>query len=125
MNKLIFFIPFLLIALHCQSRILLKHPPKIGQFFVFDGLLEEQEIYGEQVLKVKNVTTDSVTFFIPQIELAFEFDPHKDEKLIKQEDKKGNIYAEAILQISKRDLAQYERNFEENRDGVQLIWVFE
>lgn len=115
---------FILALGACQSEVVLKNPPGPDDYFVFDGLLEAQDIFGEQVLKVKSVSADSVVFILPERELAFEFDAEKDERLIKAADKKGTMYKDKIITVSKKDLASYEDNFEKDRDGIALIAVF-
>lgn len=112
------------ILFSCNHEIVLKNPPAPDDYFVFDGLLEEMEIFGAQVLKVQTVTADSVRFLIPEIELAFEFDPEKDEKLVKERDEKGKMYQDKTISVSKKDLATYEDNFENDKEGVALIAVF-
>lgn len=125
MNKLFFLSISIFLFFTCQSETALKNPPKVGQYYVFDGLLEDLEIYGEQVLKVSEVSSKEVTFLIPKIELAFEYDATKDQKLTKEQDEKGNMYGTKTIVVSKNDLAKYEQNFEEDLAGILVVDVFE
>jgi hypothetical protein len=98
--------------------------PKVGDYYVLEGF----DSKGEQIFKIKEIHSDSITFFIPMQELLFGFKVNKSESLIREADAKGEMYSNLTIAISRKDLAQIKQNdhLKErlNGNGVRLEHIF-
>lgn len=101
--------------------------PKAGDYYVMTGLL--QGLTGDQVYKVKEVKTDVITFYLPAQELIGSFKPNKTESVIREADKKGQMFSEDTVSVDREDLKKYRENsgFKGkviDQEEIQLEYVF-
>ncbi|MEO0469685.1 MAG: hypothetical protein AAF206_08705 [Bacteroidota bacterium] len=108
-------IPFLAIAtcnyiINTQDEDERFNQPRVGDYYAFSRLIQDEEAAEDQVLKLAEIGPDSMTFFLPMQEFPFGFQISESESVVRDADKNGSMFSPYIMKVSRADLLKYREN---------------
>ena len=90
-----------------SSQLLIIQNPKPGSYFVFSDYPEKNK---ETIMKVKEIKDSAIVFYKPTAEIIGGFEFSKSESVVKEADKKGPMFGQATVTISKIDISEMAGN---------------